>query len=102
MPFALPTSVAGLVLATVYSDNGWLGQFFAPFGIKISFTILGVFVAMLFIALPFIVRTLQPVLQEMEKEVEEAALSLGASSWQIFWYLEIVPIGEGHTNVPFS
>ncbi|MCA2693019.1 MULTISPECIES: sulfate ABC transporter permease subunit CysT [unclassified Microcystis] len=85
LPFALPTSVAGLVLATVYSDNGWLGQFFAPFGIKISFTILGVFVAMLFIALPFIVRTLQPVLQEMEKEVEEAALSLGASSWQIFW-----------------
>jgi sulfate transport system permease protein len=85
LPFALPTSVAGLVLATVYSDNGWIGQFFAPFGIKISFTILGVFVAMLFIALPFIVRTLQPVLQEMEKEVEEAALSLGASSWQIFW-----------------
>jgi sulfate transport system permease protein len=91
LPFALPTSVAGLVLATVYSDNGWIGQFFAPFGIKISFTILGVFVAMLFIALPFVVRTLQPVLQEMEKEVEEAALSLGASSWQIFWRV-IFPI----------
>jgi sulfate/thiosulfate transport system permease protein len=84
LPFALPTSVAGLVLATVYSDNGWIGQFFAPFGIKIAFTRLGVFVAMLFIALPFVVRTLQPVLQEIEKEVEEAAWSLGASDLQTF------------------
>jgi sulfate/thiosulfate transport system permease protein len=84
LPFALPTSVAGLVLATVYSDKGWIGQFFAPFGIKIAFTRLGVFVAMLFISLPFIVRTLQPVLQEMEKEVEEAAWCLGASRWQTF------------------
>jgi sulfate/thiosulfate transport system permease protein len=84
LPFALPTSVAGLVLATVYSDNGWIGQFFAPFGIKIAFTRLGVFVAMLFIALPFVVRTLQPVLQEIEKEVEEAAWSLGASELQTF------------------
>jgi sulfate/thiosulfate transport system permease protein len=73
-----------LVLATVYSDNGWIGQFFAPFGIKIAFTRLGVFVAMLFIALPFVVRTLQPVLQEIEKEVEEAAWSLGASDLQTF------------------
>jgi sulfate/thiosulfate transport system permease protein len=92
LPFALPTSVAGLVLATVYSDNGWIGKFFAPFGIKISFTILGVFVAMLFIALPFVVRTLQPVLQEMEKEVEEAALSLGASSFQVFWRVLFPPL----------
>jgi sulfate/thiosulfate transport system permease protein len=92
LPFALPTSVAGLVLATVYSDNGWIGQFFAPFGIKISFTIFGVFVAMLFIALPFVVRTLQPVLQEMEKEVEEAALSLGASSFQVFWRVLFPPL----------
>jgi sulfate/thiosulfate transport system permease protein len=84
LPFALPTSVAGLVLATVYSDNGWIGQFFAPLGIKIAFTRLGVFVAMLFIALPFVVRTLQPVLQEIEKEVEEAAWSLGASDLQTF------------------
>jgi sulfate transport system permease protein len=68
----------------VYSDNGWIGQFFAPFGIKIAFTRLGVFVAMLFIALPFVVRTLQPVLQEIEKEVEEAAWSLGASELQTF------------------
>lgn len=85
LPFALPTSVAGLVLATVYSDNGWIGQFFTPFGIKIAFTRLGVFVAMLFISLPFIVRTLQPVLQEMETEVEEAAWSLGATESQTFW-----------------
>lgn len=84
LPFALPTSVAGLVLATVYSQQGWIGQFFAPFGIKIAFTRLGVFVAMLFISLPFIVRTLQPVLQELEPEVEEAATVLGATPWQTF------------------
>lgn len=92
LPFALPTSVAGLVLATVYSDKGWIGQFFTPFGIKIAFTRLGVFVAMLFISLPFIVRTLQPVLQEMESEVEEAALSLGASEWQTFWRVILPPL----------
>lgn len=84
LPFALPTSVAGLVLANLYSDRGWIGQIFAPFGIKIAFTRLGVFVAMLFISLPFVVRTLQPVLQEMEPELEEAAWSLGASQWQTF------------------
>ncbi|MBR8826458.1 MAG: sulfate ABC transporter permease subunit CysT [Gomphosphaeria aponina SAG 52.96 = DSM 107014] len=92
LPFALPTSVAGLVLATVYSDKGWIGQLFAPLGIKIAFTRLGVFVAMLFISLPFIVRTLQPVLQEMESEVEEAALSLGASEWQTFWRVILPPL----------
>jgi sulfate transport system permease protein len=92
LPFALPTSVAGLVLATVYSDNGWIGQIFAPFGIKIAFTRLGVFVAMLFISLPFVVRTLQPVLQEMEKEVEEAAWSLGASQIQTFWKVILPPL----------
>ena len=92
LPFALPTSVAGLVLATVYSDNGWIGQLFAPFGIKIAFTRLGVFVAMLFISLPFVVRTLQPVLQEMEKEVEEAAWSLGASQAQTFWKVILPPL----------
>ncbi|HEY9297310.1 MAG TPA: sulfate ABC transporter permease subunit CysT, partial [Phormidium sp.] len=68
LPFALPTSVAGLTLATVYSDNGWIGSLLAPLGIKVAFTRLGVGVAMLFISLPFVVRTLQPVLQEMEKE----------------------------------
>lgn len=92
LPFALPTSVAGLVLATVYSDKGWLGQLFAPFGIKIAFTRLGVFVAMLFISLPFVVRTLQPVLQEMEKEIEEAAWSLGASQWQTFTKVLLPPL----------
>lgn len=84
LPFAIPTSVAGLVLATVYSPNGWIGQLFAPFGIRVAFTRLGVFVAMLFISLPFVIRTLQPVLHEMESEVEEAAWSLGASQLQTF------------------
>lgn len=92
LPFALPTSVAGLVLATVYSEKGWIGQFFAPFGIKIAFTRLGVFVAMLFISLPFIVRTLQPVLQEIEVEVEEAAWSLGATESQTFWRVVLPPL----------
>ncbi|BAU43689.1 sulfate ABC transporter permease subunit CysT [Leptolyngbya sp. O-77] len=92
LPFALPTAVAGLTLATVYSEAGWLGSLFAPFGIKIAFTRLGVFVAMVFISLPFVVRTLQPVLQEMEKEVEEAAWCLGASSWQTFWRVLLPPL----------
>ncbi|MDX2272102.1 MAG: sulfate ABC transporter permease subunit CysT [Cyanobacteriota bacterium] len=85
LPFALPTAVAGLTLATVYSDNGWIGSLFTPFGIRISFTRLGVGVAMLFIALPFVVRTVQPVLQEMEKDIEEAAWCLGASPFQTFY-----------------
>jgi sulfate transport system permease protein len=92
LPFALPTSVAGLVLATVYNNQGWIGQFFAPLGIKIAFTRLGVFVAMLFISLPFIVRTLQPVLQEIEKEMEEVAWSLGASRWQTFFKVILPPL----------
>jgi sulfate transport system permease protein len=92
LPFALPTSVAGLVLATVYSPKGWLGQLFAPFGIKIAFTRLGVLVAMMFISLPFVVRTLQPVLQEMEKEIEEAAWSLGASQIQTFRRVLLPPL----------
>jgi sulfate/thiosulfate transport system permease protein len=92
LPFALPTSVAGLTLATVYSDNGWIGSLLAPFGIKVSFTRLGVAVAMIFISLPFVVRTVQPVLQEMEKEIEEAAWSLGASQWQTFWKVILPPL----------
>ncbi|MBW4497866.1 MAG: sulfate ABC transporter permease subunit CysT [Oscillatoria princeps RMCB-10] len=92
LPFALPTSVAGLTLATVYSDNGWIGSLLAPLGIKVAFTRLGVGVAMIFISLPFIVRTLQPVLQEMEKDVEEAAWSLGASQWQTFWRVVLPPL----------
>lgn len=92
LPFALPTSVAGLTLATVYSERGWLGALVAPLGIKIAFTRLGVGIAMLFISLPFVVRTLQPVLQEMEPEIEEAAWSLGASQWQTFWRVVLPPL----------
>lgn len=92
LPFALPTSVAGLVLATLYSPQGWLGSLFAPYGIKIAFTRWGVAVAMIFISLPFVVRTLQPVLQELEHEVEEAAWSLGASPWQTFWRVVFPPL----------
>lgn len=92
LPFALPTSVAGLTLATVYSDKGWIGSLLAPFGIKIAFTRLGVGVAMLLISLPFVVRTVQPVLSEMEKEVEEAAWSLGASRFATFWRVILPPL----------
>ncbi|MEA5519325.1 sulfate ABC transporter permease subunit CysT [Limnoraphis robusta] len=92
LPFALPTSVAGLVLATLYGPQGWIGQFFAPFGIKIAFTRLGVFVAMMFISLPFVVRTLQPVLQEMEPEIEQAAWSLGATPLQTFTRVLLPPL----------
>ncbi|MBD0304136.1 MAG: sulfate ABC transporter permease subunit CysT [Tolypothrix sp. T3-bin4] len=92
LPFALPTSVAGLTLATVYSDNGWLGSLLAPLGIKVSFTRTGVAVAMIFISLPFIVRTVQPVLQEMEREIEEASWCLGASQWQTFWKVILPPL----------
>lgn len=92
LPFALPTSVAGLTLATVYSQNGWVGSLFAPFGIKIAFTRLGVAVAMIFISLPFVVRTLQPVLQEMDFQIEEAAWSLGASDQQTFWRVILPPL----------
>ena len=92
LPFALPTSVAGLTLATVYSDKGWIGSLVAPFGIKIAFTRLGVGIAMIFISLHFVVRTLQPVLQEMEHEIEEAAWSLGATQWQTFWRVVLPPL----------
>lgn len=92
LPFALPTAVAGLTLATVYSNNGWIGSLFAPLGIKISFTRLGVWVAMLFISLPFVVRTVQPVLSEMEVEMEEAAWCLGSSQWQTFWRVILPPL----------
>lgn len=92
LPFALPTSVAGLTLATVYSNNGWVGSLFAPLGIKIAFTRLGVGIAMIFISLPFIVRTVQPVLQELEADIEEAAWCLGASPWQTFWYVILPPL----------
>jgi sulfate transport system permease protein len=81
LPFALPTAVAGIALTALYSGNGWIGQYL-PF--KVSFTPVGVFVALTFIGLPFVVRTLQPVLEDMQKELEEAAATLGASRWQTF------------------
>jgi sulfate transport system permease protein len=84
LPFALPTSVAGLTLATVYSPYGWVGQALSRFGIQVLFTRLGVAVAMVFVSFPFVVRAVQPVLQEIEVELEEVAWSLGASPWKTF------------------
>ncbi len=92
LPFALPTAVAGLTLATVYSEKGWIGALVAPFGVKIAFTRLGVWIAMMFISLPFIVRTVQPVLKELEKEIEEAAWSLGATKLQTFIQVILPPL----------
>jgi len=85
LPFALPTAVAGIALTTLYAPNGWLGQWLEPLGIKVAYTPLGVFVAMVFVGFPFVVRTLQPVLAAMEQDVEEAAESLGAQRWQTFF-----------------
>ncbi|WP_028745027.1 sulfate ABC transporter permease subunit CysT [Rhizobium mesoamericanum] len=82
LPFALPTAVAGIALATLYAPNGWIGQFLTPFGIKIAFTPLGIVVALVFVGLPFVVRTVQPVMEEIDKEVEEAAATLGATRLQ--------------------
>jgi sulfate/thiosulfate transport system permease protein len=84
LPFALPTSVAGISLAAVYAGNGWIGQYLAPLGIKVAFTPLGVLVALTFIGLPFVVRTVQPVLEDFEREQEEAAACLGATRWLTF------------------
>lgn len=84
LPFALPTSVAGITLATLYAGNGWIGRFLEPLGLKVAFTPLGIVVALTFISLPFVVRTLQPVIEDIEPEVEEAAASLGASRLQTF------------------
>lgn len=84
LPFALPTAVAGITLTAIYSSNGWIGRYLEPLGIKVAFTPLGVLVALTFIGLPFVVRTVQPVLQDLDKEVEEAATTLGANRWQTF------------------
>jgi sulfate transport system permease protein len=85
LPFALPTAVAGITLAALYSDHGWVGQLLSPLGIKVANTQLGIFIALTFIGLPFIVRTVQPILEDLDPELEEAASSLGASRWQVFW-----------------
>jgi sulfate transport system permease protein len=84
LPFALPTAVAGIALTALYSSNGWIGRFLEPLGLKVAFTPLGVVVALTFIGLPFVVRTVQPVLEEAERELEEAAASLGANRLQTF------------------
>jgi sulfate transport system permease protein len=84
LPFALPTAVAGIALTSLYTENGWLGRYLVPLGIKVAFTRLGVVVALTFIGLPFVVRSVQPVLADADRELEEAASSLGASRWQTF------------------
>lgn len=91
LPFALPTAVAGIALTALYAKNGWLGQYLEPLGIKVAFGPLGVLVALIFIGLPFVVRTVQPVLEDLDTEIEEAATSLGAHRWQTF-RLIILPI----------
>ena len=82
LPFALPTAVAGIALTALYAPNGWIGSLFEPYGIKIAFTEVGIFIALTFIGLPFVVRTLQPIIEELEPEFEEASASLGANRWQ--------------------
>ena len=85
LPFALPTAVAGITLATIYAPNGWVGRILDPLGVKVAYTPLGIFVAMTFIGLPFVVRTVQPVLEDLETELEEAAACLGANRLQSFF-----------------
>jgi len=85
LPFALPTAVAGIALAALYAPNGWLGALAAPYGLKIAFTPAGIFIALVFIGLPFVVRTVQPVLQDLDRELEEASATLGAGRWQTVW-----------------
>lgn len=84
LPFALPTAVAGLVFSSLYSQNGWLGQYLIPWGIKLAYSQAGIVFVLTFIGLPFVVRTVQPVLESMEADVEEAAACLGASRWHTF------------------
>ncbi len=84
LPFALPTAVSGIALTSIYARNGWIGRWLEPLGLEVSYTRLGVVVALTFIGLPFVVRTLQPALEDLEPELEEAAASLGATRWQTF------------------
>lgn len=85
LPFALPTAVAGIALSALYAKNGWIGQYLEPHGIKVAFTPTGILVALIFIGLPFVVRTVQPILEDLDVDVEEAAACLGASRWQTLW-----------------
>jgi sulfate transport system permease protein len=82
LPFALPTAVAGIALTAIYAPNGWLGQYLEPLGIKVAYTPLGILVALVFIGIPFVVRTVQPVIEDLDAEVQEAAATLGAARWQ--------------------
>ncbi len=90
LPFALPTAVSGIALTAVYAETGWIGQYLAPLGIRVAFTPLGIIVAMVFIGIPFVVRTVQPAIEEIDREQEEASASLGASRLQTF-YKVILP-----------
>jgi sulfate/thiosulfate transport system permease protein len=92
LPFALPTAVAGIALTALYAPNGWIGQLLAPLGIKVAFTRVGVVVAMAFVSLPFVVRTLQPVLGDLDRELERAAETLGASRLQTFMWVVLPSI----------
>lgn len=87
LPFALPTAIAGLALVTLFSPNGWFGQYLEPIGIKVAYAPIGIMVAMFFTSIPFVIRTVQPVLDDMSADVEEAARSLGAKPWQIFTHI---------------
>jgi sulfate transport system permease protein len=92
LPFALPTAVAGIALAALYAPNGWIGSWLAPVGLQIGYTPAGVLMALIFIGLPFVVRTVQPVLAEMETELEEAAALLGASRWRTVFEVILLPV----------
>jgi sulfate transport system permease protein len=92
LPFALPTSVGGLTLMTIYSDQGWMGPICAWLGVQVVFSQIGVLMAMIFVSMPFVVRTVQPVLEGMEEELEEAALCVGASPWTSFWEIIFPPL----------
>ena len=85
LPFALPTAVAGISLTALLAGNGWIGQYLEPLGVQLAFNPNGIVIALIFIGLPFVVRTVQPVLEDTEKELEEAAACLGATRWQTFW-----------------
>jgi sulfate transport system permease protein len=92
LPFALPTAVAGISLTAIFAKTGWIGQYLEPWGIQVAFTPLGVMVALTFISLPFVVRTVQPVLEDLDAEIEEAAASLGANRWQTFTRVLLPPL----------
>jgi sulfate transport system permease protein len=105
LPFAMPTAVAGIALTTLYAPNGWLGQFLVPMGFKVVFAPPGILIALVFIGLPFVVRTLQPVLEDLESAQEEAAASLGATRWQTFRRVvlpQLVPALVTGTTLAFA